>query len=112
MRTALVCLAVNFIGNLIFIPIYSWRAAAVVTIVTEIVLLAQNVYWIRRAVGKVAIPWAMARTSLAFFVLLGGSLAGGLFAPPLVMGGASIGLFGIYLCCSGHLSEIQAVWEA
>ena len=38
-KTALVCLAVNLAGNLLFIPRFSWRAAAVFTIVTELVLL-------------------------------------------------------------------------
>jgi O-antigen/teichoic acid export membrane protein len=62
-KTSLVCLAVNSIGNLVFIPLYSWRAAAVMTIVTELVLLAQNLYWVRQAVGKIPLPRGWARNS-------------------------------------------------
>ncbi len=51
-KTALVCLAVNLAGNILFIPQFSWRAAiAVFTIVTEFVLLRQNLYWFKRLVG-------------------------------------------------------------
>src|SRR5258708_10373521 len=38
--TSLLCLAMNLVGNLGFIPMFSWRAAAVLTILTELVLLA------------------------------------------------------------------------
>ncbi len=41
--TSAICLAVNVIGNLVFIPIFSWKAAAVLTIVTELTLLSQNI---------------------------------------------------------------------
>jgi O-antigen/teichoic acid export membrane protein len=109
-RTFLVCLGVNFIGNLIFIPMYSWRAAAILTIVTELVLLAQNVYWIRRSLGEVAVPWRMGRTSLTFLALVVTSWAGGYFGSPVVVGEACLGLFGIYLAYSGYFSEFQTVW--
>ena len=60
--TSLVCLAVNSVGNLVLIPFYSWRAAAVMTIATELVLLVQNLYWVRQAVGRVVLPWGMERS--------------------------------------------------
>lgn len=54
--TSLVCLAFNATANLVFIPHFSWRAAAVATVATEIVLLAQNCYWMHRSVGTVPVP--------------------------------------------------------
>ncbi len=54
--TSLVCLVFNGTVNLIFIPMFSWRAAAVATIATEMVLLAQNVYWMYRTIRTVPVP--------------------------------------------------------
>jgi O-antigen/teichoic acid export membrane protein len=108
----LVCLAVNFIGNLVFIPLYSWRAAAVITIVTELVLLGQNLYWMRRTVGAVSFPWGMARTSVVFAALLGATLAGGHLGLPLAAGTACLTIFGEYLYGSGIVTEFAAVWGA
>src|SRR4029077_1051777 len=34
-KTSLICLAVNVAGNLLFIPRFSWRAAAVFTLLTQ-----------------------------------------------------------------------------
>jgi len=111
-RTSLVCLAVNFIGNLVFIPMYSWRAAAVLTIATELVLLGQNLYWIRRTAGEVAVPWGMARTSLVFVALSGISFAGGYFGLPLVLGSACLVTFAGYLYGSGMIMEFATAWGA
>lgn len=54
--TSLVCLVFNGGVNLIFIPLFSWRAAAVATIATEMVLLVQNIYWMHRSIRTVPIP--------------------------------------------------------
>jgi O-antigen/teichoic acid export membrane protein len=111
-RTSLVCLAVNFLGNLVFIPIYSWRAAAVMTIATELVLLAQNLYWVRRAVGIVSLPWGMERSSVVFAVLLAVVLAGRYLGLPLVVGSTCLVIFGAYLYGSGLLTEFAEVWSS
>ena len=110
MSTFLLCLAVNFFGNLIFIPKYSWRAAAVLTIVTELVLLVQNIYWIRMVVGEVGVPSGVARTSFVFSILLGAFFAGGYLASPLVVGAACLLVFATYLYRSGMLGEFTAIW--
>jgi O-antigen/teichoic acid export membrane protein len=112
MVTSLVCLAFNSIGNLLFIPMYSWRAAAVMTIATELVLLVQNGYWVRRAVGRVALPWGMARSTGAFTVLLGVALAGRYWGSPLVVGTMCLLIFAAYLYGSGMLTEFAVVWRA
>lgn len=54
--TSLVCLLFNGGVNLIFIPLFSWRAAAVATIATEVVLLAQNCYWMHRSTNSIPMP--------------------------------------------------------
>ena len=109
--TSLFCLGVNLIGNLVLIPIYSWRAAAVMTIVTEITLLAQNVYWLRRTVGIILRPIGWVRSSLVFAGLLVVSLAGAKVVPPLWIGSACILCFFVYLHHAGMLGEFAAAWR-
>jgi O-antigen/teichoic acid export membrane protein len=48
-------LAFNVVANLIFIPLYSYRAAAVVTIFSEIVEGLAFYFYLRRVIGSV--PW-------------------------------------------------------
>jgi len=110
--TSLVCLGVNVIGNLLLIPIYSWRAAAALTIVTEAVLLAQNMYWLRRTVGTIPRPFRWVRTSLVFAVLLGAALGGAEVVSPVVAGSACLLFFIIYLYRAGMVGEFVAAWGA
>ncbi len=110
--TSLVCLAVNLAANLIFIPRYSWRAAALVTIVTEVVLLLQNVYWLRRVTGSVPVPLGWIRVSLVFMVLSIAALAGARWVPPLAVGSLCLLLYLIYLYRTGIVGDFAAVWRA
>jgi O-antigen/teichoic acid export membrane protein len=110
--TSLVCLGVNVIGNLALIPKYSWRAAAAITIVTEIALLMQNVYWLRRTVGAIPIPSGWLRTSFVFAVLMIASLAGARFFPPLLTGSVCVLLFVGYLYRTGMIDEFTGAWGA
>jgi len=110
--TSLVCLTVNIIGNLVFIPMYSWRAAALVTLTTELILLIQNLYWIQRAIGVVALPWTIGRTSIVFMALLVGSFAGKYFRSPQVVGAACLAMFAVYLFHSGIITEFTSIWRA
>jgi O-antigen/teichoic acid export membrane protein len=110
--TSSVCFAVNVIGNLVFIPIYSWRAAAVITIVTELALLGQNVYWLRGVVGAVPRPFGLVRTSLVFTLLLFASLAGAKVQPPLLIGTLCVLLFFGYLYRAGMIGEFAAAWRS
>jgi O-antigen/teichoic acid export membrane protein len=110
--TSVVCLGVNVIGNLLLIPLYTWRAAAALTIVTEFTLLAQNVYWLRRTVAIIPIPIGWARSSLLFTGLLVASIAGARMAPPLLIGGACVLFFIAYLYQAGMAREFAAAWRA
>lgn|SRR5271157_216810 len=109
--TSLVCLGVNVLGNLALIPIYSWRAAAAITIVTEIALLAQNMYWLRRTVGVIPRPLGWVRSSLVFAILLVTLLAGAKVVPPLLLGSVGILLFVAYLYRAGMVGEFAAAWR-
>lgn len=70
LRTALVCTLVNVALNLLLIPRYGAMAAAVVTIVTELALLAQNAALIKKEFGFFLFPQAALTTSLWFGVVL------------------------------------------
>jgi O-antigen/teichoic acid export membrane protein len=110
--TSLTCLAVNLMGNLVFIPMYSWRAAAVLTIVTELVLLGQNVYWFHRIFGSIPKPFGWAQSSAAFVTLLVIMIAGAKVASPIAIGSGCLLLFVIYLYCSGILGGFTGAWRA
>ena len=108
--TSLVCLAVNSIGNLVFIPMYSWRAAAVITIATELVLLVQNLYWVRRSLGESPAAVGNGAQLRCVYLLLGVALTGRYCGMPLVAGTLCLLIFAAYLYGSGMLAEFAAVW--
>jgi O-antigen/teichoic acid export membrane protein len=110
--TSLTCLAVNLAGNLLLIPRFGWRAAAAVTILTEAVLLVQNLYWMRHTRTTLALPGGVVRTSLAFGVLLAVTLAAGSLGSPLLVGTVCLAFFAAYLVRTGMLNEFAAVWGA
>jgi O-antigen/teichoic acid export membrane protein len=109
--TSSVCLAVNFIGNFIFIPMFSWRAAAALTIVTELVVLMMNQYWLRQVTGTIVKPLRGARISLVFAALLTIALAGAKVSSPPVIGTACLLFFVVYLYRTGMVSEFAATWS-
>jgi O-antigen/teichoic acid export membrane protein len=109
--TASVCLAVNLIGNLIFIPRYSWRAAAVLTIVTDLVSVINNAWYIRATFGRVPRPFGMVRSSIAFVVLLSIALVGGRMFDPIVIGTICLLFFVAFLQFTGMLSEFANIWH-
>jgi O-antigen/teichoic acid export membrane protein len=109
--TASVCLVVNLIGNLILIPKYSWRAAAVLTIVTDLVSVLKNGWHVRNLFGSVPWPFGMVRSSIAFLVLLAISEVGGRMFDPVAAGTVCLLLFLIFLQITGILSEFANVWQ-
>jgi O-antigen/teichoic acid export membrane protein len=110
--TSLVCLGVNLFGNLLLIPKYSWRAAAAITVATEVALLAQNMYWLRRTVGAIPRPLGWVRTSFVFCALLVVSLTGARVVTPLLIGSACVLVFLAYLYRTGMIGEFAAAWRA
>ena len=99
--TSTVCMLVNITANLILIPHYSYRAAAAVTILTELVLLAQNLVLVKRTLGYVPLPKNVLRNSLAFAVVAGLSMVGLQWASALVVGGLATAAFAIFLYSVG-----------
>ncbi len=110
--TSLVCLGTNIVGNLMFIPLYSWKAAAVTTIFTEFVLLVQNVYWLRRTMGAIPKPLGWVQTSLVFVALVAVTLAGARVVSPLLIGSVCVVLFLAYLYRAGLFEEFGSIWGA
>lgn len=100
LATASVCMVANIASNLVLIPLYSYRAAAAVTILTELVLLAQNVVLVKRTLGYLPLPHNLAGSSLAFAVMLTVALPALRWVPPLVVGGVAVVVFGTYLYAS------------
>ncbi len=109
--TSLLCLAMNLVGNLVFIPMFSWRAAAVLTILTELVLLAQNAYWLSQTLGRVPKPVGLFRVSMVFGALLVVIFAAKRIETPLAVGSACLVIFLAYLYWSGLMREFMAVWQ-
>jgi len=73
-RAFLIGLSFNLVANLIFIPQYGYRAAAVITVLSELVLLAPFYYCVRKNLGPV--PWLRIIWQPA---LAAGAMAGGLW---------------------------------
>jgi len=111
-RTSLVCLVVNVIGNLIFIPRFNWRAAAVFTIVTESVLLAQNLYWVRRLIGRLPRPYGAVHTALAGTLLVGSVLLTKGVVLQALVGAPALIVFVLFLYRFGMLKEFHSTWSA
>lgn len=65
----LVGVTFNIVSNLIFLPIYSYRAAAVTTILSELVLLIAFTRIIRQELGGMGWRYALWRPALAALVL-------------------------------------------
>ena len=103
--------AVNFIGNLIFIPMFSYRAAAVLTIITELVVLTLNLNWLRRVTGTIPTPLGWARISFVFAALLIAALAGAEVVSPPAIGTACLLFFLMYLYRTGMVGEFAAAWR-
>jgi O-antigen/teichoic acid export membrane protein len=64
--TTMVCTVFNLGANVLFIPRYSFEAAAVITVLTELLLLSMNVYLVRKLLGGLAIPRQYVAVSLGF----------------------------------------------
>lgn len=109
--TTSLCLAVNFFGNLWLIPLYSWRAAAVLTIVTDLVSVTVNTCYIRRAVGRFIIPFGALRSTVAFAILLVATFAAARFISPVFVGTVGLSCFLLYLYRSGMLVEFASIWQ-
>jgi O-antigen/teichoic acid export membrane protein len=104
--TSSICAVVNIALNLIFIPRFSYYAAAAVTIVTELLLLTQNLVIIRKMFSFIALPKHLLTTALILLTVVIAALAGSMHAPPLVVAAAACGAFAFYLYFDGSFKTI------
>ncbi len=72
LKTATFCTVFNVAANLILIPRFSFIGAAVVTVLTECFLLAQNLYLIRKTLGQAVLPKDGAKITAIFALVLAG----------------------------------------
>lgn len=112
-RAFIIGVTFNLVANLIFIPLYGYRAAAVTTIFSEWALLLPFYYSIRRNLGPV--PWldVVWRPALAAAVM-GGALwflrdAGALVIVPA----AALVYFGVLAAVGGFRQpDMDLIWRA
>lgn len=106
--TSLVCLGVNLVGNFFLIPLFSWRAAAGITIITEAVLLIQNIFWFHKTLGSVPLPRTIIPIVAVFLIILSISAIGKSLGYPRIVGTAGPLLFGAYLYYRGITTDLRA----
>jgi O-antigen/teichoic acid export membrane protein len=73
--TASICTIFNCAANILLIPRFSWVAAAVITILTELLLFLQNCFLVQKYFGHSVLPKHWLRSTIVFaaaFVLLTG----------------------------------------
>jgi O-antigen/teichoic acid export membrane protein len=70
--TAGLCTVFNISANLLLIPKFSFLAAAVVTVLTEALLLSQNFYLTKKLLGHSVFPKDGAKITLSFVAALAG----------------------------------------
>jgi len=79
--------------------------------VTELTLLLQNVYWLRRTVGNVPRPLGWVRMSVAFVVLVFLIVVAGRFGPQMLWGSLCLFSFLFYLYRAGIVTEFASIWR-
>jgi len=111
LRTTLVCAVANLLLNVLLIPRFSFYAAAGVTIVTECVLLLQNVAIVRRSFGFFPLPNAVLGTSAVFAALLAAALLASFYLPAALPAAAASVLLALYAYRDGSLRSVLR-WPA
>jgi len=106
LRTNSICAAANVTLNLMFIPRFSFYAAAAVTIVTECLLLAQNLVIIRKKFDFVALPNRLWTSMLILAAVVVGAQAANGHVSPLVAAAVACCVFAFWLYFNGSLKGI------
>lgn len=70
--TGTICTVFNVVANLLLIPRFSYIAAAGVTVATECLLLGQNLYLVKRLMGRMVPPKDGLKVSLGFALVMAG----------------------------------------
>jgi O-antigen/teichoic acid export membrane protein len=106
LKTAAVCTAFNVIANLLLIPRFSFIAAAGVTVLTECLLLAQNVYLMKKLVGHAVFPKDGAKIGTFFLAVLAAFWGMQLAMPRPLAGALACGMFAL-----GSAWTMRALWH-
>jgi O-antigen/teichoic acid export membrane protein len=94
--TASVCTVFNIAANLILIPKFSFIAAAAVTVATECLLLAQNLYFTRKYLGRTILPKDAGRITACLVLALAAFWALRYGVPQLWAGSAVCLAFAVF----------------
>ncbi len=90
------CMAFNIVANVLLIPRFSYHAAAAVTVLTELLLLAQNLYVVRRSFKQLVLPRHGLSMTLAFAAAFGGFWILQSAVHETIAGGAALAAFALY----------------
>jgi O-antigen/teichoic acid export membrane protein len=99
--TVTICTVFNITANLLLIPRFSFVAAAVVTVLTEILLLFQNFYLIRKFMGAGVFPKDGLKITSVFAAVLAGSWGLQRAVPQLWVGSLTCAVFAIFAVKEG-----------
>jgi O-antigen/teichoic acid export membrane protein len=94
--TASICTVFNISANLLLIPRFSFVAAAAVTLLTEILLLAQNYYLVTRFLGEPVFPQDGFRITLTFLLVMAGFLTLKIWVPEILAGTLACATFAAF----------------
>jgi O-antigen/teichoic acid export membrane protein len=99
--TAGVCMVFNITANLLLIPRFSYIAAAWITVLTELLLLAQNFYLVRRFMGHAIFPKDGMKITAGFIAVLSGFLVLRFRVPEFWAGSFACGMFALLAAWTG-----------
>jgi O-antigen/teichoic acid export membrane protein len=105
--TAGLCTVFNISANLLLIPRFSFLAAAAVTVLTELMLLSQNLYLVKKLLGRSVLPKDGARITVIFIVDLASFLVLRRLVPEVLAGSlATLAFTGFVLPMSSELAAL------
>jgi hypothetical protein len=76
------------------------------------ILLVQNLWWIRRTVGTIPLPRGLARSSALFLTLFLMAFVAKNVVTPLVLGSVCLAIVVVYVHSSGMIDQFHAAWQA
>ncbi|HEV3038485.1 MAG TPA: oligosaccharide flippase family protein [Candidatus Angelobacter sp.] len=100
--TASICTVFNISVNLLLIPRFSFTGAAAATLLTELLLLAQNCYLVRRFLGEFVFPKDSLKTTLVFLLAVTGFLALRNLAGEIIAGTIASAAFASFAVMTGR----------
>jgi O-antigen/teichoic acid export membrane protein len=111
-RAFVIGVAFNLLANLIAIPLFGYKGAAVVTVLSELALLAPFYYSVRKHLGP--LPWGslFGRPVVASLVMgIALWFVRGLWWPLLVPIGAVVYVVALYLVGGFRQPDMEVIWR-